>query len=119
MAIHQAMMFRLLSPSVTVLAHTAPPTSDQIEALTQWGITIVPGVVAEVLSHNDHLTGVRLADGNLIDLDALVVSPIVHARADFLAPSDCTPPTSTSTGAPSPHASKSAPTAPPTYPVCG
>lgn len=86
MAIHQAMMFRLLSPSVTLLAHTAPPTSDEIEALTQRGITIVPGVVAEVISHNDHLTGVRLADGNLIDLDALVVSSVVHARADFLAP---------------------------------
>ena len=86
MAIHQAMMFRLLSPYVTLLAHTAPPTSEQSEALARRGIDIVPGVVAEVLSHDDHLTGVRLADGNHIDLDAVVVSSIVHARADFLAP---------------------------------
>lgn len=86
MAIHQAMMFRLLSPYVTVLAHTAPPTADQSEALAQRGVTITPGVVAEVLSDDDHLTGVRLADGKNVDLDALVVSTIVHARAGFLAP---------------------------------
>jgi thioredoxin reductase len=86
MAIHQAMMFRLLSPAVTLLAHAAPPTSDQSEALAQRGIGIVTGVVAEVLSHDDHLTGVRLTDGQQIDLDALVVSTVVHARAEFLAP---------------------------------
>ena len=86
MAVHQAMMFRLLSPQVTVLAHSAPPTSDQSEVLAQRGIAIVPGGVAEVLSDNDHLTGVRLVNGDRISLDALVVSSVVHARADFLAP---------------------------------
>ena len=86
MAIHQAMMFRLLSPRVTVLTHIAPPTPDQAETLAQRGIALVPGVVAAVLSDDDHLTGVRLADGNRIDLDALVVASVVHARADYLAP---------------------------------
>lgn len=86
MALHQAMMFRLLSPHVTLLAHTAPPATEQREALTERGIAIQDGVVAEVLSHEDHLTGVRLADGSEIDLDALVVATTVHARAGFLAP---------------------------------
>ena len=39
-----------------------------------------------MLSHHDRITGVRLDDGNHVDLDALVVSTIVHARTDFLAP---------------------------------
>ena len=86
MAVHQAMMFRLLSPPVTVLAHTAPPTDDQRQDLAQRGIAVIPGTVAEVLSHHDHLTGVRMDDGNHVDLDALVVSTVVRARADFLAP---------------------------------
>jgi thioredoxin reductase len=85
MAVHQAMMFRLLSPQVAVLAHTAPPALDQRKDLAQRGITVVTGRVVEVLSHDDQLTGVRLADGSHLALDALVVSTIVHARADFLA----------------------------------
>jgi thioredoxin reductase len=86
MALHQAMMFRLLSPHVTLLAHTAPPASEQREGLAERGITVQDGVVTEVLSHDDHLTGVRLADGSEIVLDALVVATTVHARAGFLAP---------------------------------
>jgi len=39
-----------------------------------------------VLSQQDKLTGVRLADGSHVDLDALVVASFVRARADFLAP---------------------------------
>jgi thioredoxin reductase len=86
MAIHQAMLFRLLSPHITVLAHTAPPTPQQADDLAVRGITIVSGVVAEVLSRDNRLTGALLADGSRVDLDAIVVSSIVHARADFLAP---------------------------------
>lgn len=86
MAVHQAMMFQLLSPHVTVLAHTAPPTPDQSEELARRGIAVVSGAVAEVLSHHDRLTGVRLTDGSRVELDAVVVSPRLHARADFLAP---------------------------------
>lgn len=44
-AIHQAMICRWPSPS-----------ADQIGFLTQRGISIVAWVVAEMLSHNDHLT---------------------------------------------------------------
>lgn len=86
MAIHQAMMFRLLTPRVTLFAHTAPPTAEQAEDLARRGIAIVSGTVEEVLTDHDQLTGVRLADGTCTDLEALVVSTVVHARADFLTP---------------------------------
>ncbi|MBG6182760.1 thioredoxin reductase [Arthrobacter sp. CAN_A214] len=86
MAIHQAMMFRLLTPHVTVLTHTAPPTADQYKDLVERGIAVLPATVVEVLSHDDDLTGVRLNDDSHIDLDVLVIATTVHARADFLAP---------------------------------
>lgn len=86
MAVHQAMLFRLLSPHVTVLAHTAPPAPDAAAELAERGIAIEPGVVAEVLRRGDCLSGVRFADDRELALDAVVVAPVVHARADFLAP---------------------------------
>lgn len=86
MAAHQAMMFRLLSPHVTLLAHTTAPSSEQHEDLARRGIAVASGTVTEVLSESDHLSGVVLEDGTRIELDALVVAPVVHARADFLAP---------------------------------
>lgn len=86
MAVHQAMMFRLLSPYVTLLAHTALLSAEQSQSLTAQGIAIVPGLVEEVLSHNGRLAAIRLDDGRQVDLDALVVASTVHARADFLAP---------------------------------
>lgn len=86
MAAHQAAMFRLLSPRVTVLAHTAPPATEQSADLDRRGIAVVAGQVAAVLSRDNHLSGVQLADRSVIELDALVVSPVVRARADFLAP---------------------------------
>ena len=86
MAIHQALMFRLLTPQVTLLAHTAPPTPEQADDLSRRGISIVPGPVEEVLSDQDHLTGVRLADGTHVGIDALIVATVVNANADFLAP---------------------------------
>jgi thioredoxin reductase len=86
MAVHQAMMFRLLSPDVTVLAHVAPPDAAQARELAQRGIAVVTGAVTEVLSKEGQLTAVQLADGTQVGLDALVIAPIVHTRTEFLAP---------------------------------
>lgn len=91
MSVHQAMMFRLLSPEVTLLAHSFPPTPDQGRKLEQRGIAVARGTVAEVLSRDDRLVGVRLAAGDEVELDALVISTIVRARAGFLAPLGLSP----------------------------
>jgi thioredoxin reductase len=85
-AVHQAKLFRLLSPQVTVLAHTAPPGPQDTADLARRGIGVRPGTVTAVLSPGDRLAGVRLEHGTQVDLDALVVAPVVHARAGFLAP---------------------------------
>ncbi len=87
LATHQALLFRQLSDEVVLLEHTAPPPGE-VEAgqLRARGVARIRGQVAEVTSGPDGLTGVTLADGSTVALDALVVAPVCRARADLLAP---------------------------------
>ncbi|MFC4078617.1 NAD(P)/FAD-dependent oxidoreductase [Amycolatopsis samaneae] len=87
MALHQAELFRQWSADVTLLLHTAPKPADAaLERLTALGIPVVPDEVTSVTVTGDRLSGVRLASGMAIPLDALTVAPRFTARADFLAP---------------------------------
>ncbi|WP_182358699.1 bifunctional NAD(P)/FAD-dependent oxidoreductase/class I SAM-dependent methyltransferase [Tomitella gaofuii] len=87
MAAHQALLFRQLSEHVTVVLHGAPPFDDaQSEQFAALGIPVVDGPVSAVESGPSGLTGIRLADGSVVALDALVVAPVTHARAGILRP---------------------------------
>ena len=87
LAVHQALMFRQLSARVTLLQHAGPPpTPEQHEQLAALGMPVVTGIVTQVDSAADGLSGVRLADGSRVELDALVVAPVCRARAELLAP---------------------------------
>jgi thioredoxin reductase len=84
---HQALLFRQLSRHVTVLAHTGPELSgEQREQLGALGIPLIEGTVTQVEASDGGLTGVRLADGTRVSLDALIVAPRMTARAELLAP---------------------------------
>ena len=86
-AVHQALLFRQLSAHVTLLRHSGPAlTGEQREQLEARGITVTKGRVEEIEADAAGLTGVRLADGRQIKLDAVVVAPRMHARAELLAP---------------------------------
>jgi thioredoxin reductase len=86
-AVHQALLFRQLSPHVTLIQHTGPaPDAEQNDQLKARGITVTEGPVAEVEADASGLTGVRLADGRRVELDAVVVAPGMQARAELLAP---------------------------------
>jgi thioredoxin reductase/SAM-dependent methyltransferase len=87
LAVHQALMFRQLSSQVTMLQHTAPaPAPEQREQLAALGVAVVTGTVARVAAGAGGLTGVVLADGGEVKLDALVVAPVCRARAELLTP---------------------------------
>jgi thioredoxin reductase len=91
-AVHQALLFRQLSPHVTLLRHTGPaPVGEQLEQLEARGITVTEGTVQEVEAGANGLTGVRLSGGCRIALDAVVVAPRAAARAELLAPLGLTP----------------------------
>ncbi|WP_088286510.1 bifunctional NAD(P)/FAD-dependent oxidoreductase/class I SAM-dependent methyltransferase [Kineosporia sp. A_224] len=86
LAVHQAQLWRQLTPHVLLLTHTTgAPDEATAEALAARQVLPVDGEVVEVLTADDALTGVRLASGEVVDLEVLVVAPTFSARADVLA----------------------------------
>jgi thioredoxin reductase len=86
MSVHQALLFRQLSDDVVFFARAlAPPAGEETGQLAARGITVVTGEVASLEIAGDRLTGVRLADGRMVNRDAVAVSPRMAARAGFLA----------------------------------
>jgi thioredoxin reductase len=84
MSVHQALLFRQLSDDVTFVAHAVRPDAEQAEQLAARGIRVVDGPVASLEIVEDRLVGVRMCDGEVIDCQAVVVSPRMVARAGFL-----------------------------------
>jgi thioredoxin reductase len=85
MALHQALMWRQLSADVTVFRHTGPGfTDDEHEQLAARGIPVVEGEVTGLTIDDDRLTGVRLATGEVVARDVLVVTPRFTARSALL-----------------------------------
>ncbi|WP_432051027.1 FAD-dependent oxidoreductase [Verrucosispora sp. NA02020] len=85
LAVHQALLWRQWSPHVVFLAHEGPaPDAEQAERLAARGIGVVPGAVRGVTVAEDRLTGVTLASGAEVPLDALVVATAMTARSALL-----------------------------------
>ncbi|MEV6814843.1 bifunctional NAD(P)/FAD-dependent oxidoreductase/class I SAM-dependent methyltransferase [Micromonospora sp. NPDC051296] len=85
LAMHHAQLWRQWSPHVLLLLHDAPaPDAEEQERLAARGITVVPGPVAALEVADDTLTGVRLASGETVALDAVVVATRMTARAGLL-----------------------------------
>ncbi|MEU4474591.1 bifunctional NAD(P)/FAD-dependent oxidoreductase/class I SAM-dependent methyltransferase [Micromonospora sp. NPDC023888] len=85
LAVHQAEMWRQWSPSVLLLLHDAPaPDAETAERLAARSMAVVPGPVAALEVTEDALTGVRLADGRVVALDAVVVATRLTPRAGLL-----------------------------------
>ncbi len=86
----QALMWRGWSERVVLLRHTGPaPAPEQAEKLAARGVEVVEGEVVgvEVSGRDgggDRLTGVRLAGGEVVALDALVTMTRAVARGGLL-----------------------------------
>jgi thioredoxin reductase/SAM-dependent methyltransferase len=82
MGVHQAYLWRQWSPHVLLLLHgTAAPGAEEAERLAARAISVVDGEVVGLEIVDDTLTGVRLASGEVVALDAVVVTPRLTARA--------------------------------------
>ena len=87
MAMHQALLFRQLSADVTFFTHTGPaPDEEQAKQLAALGIPVVPGEVVGVEVTDDRISGLRLADGQVVAREVVVVASRMVARAGFLEP---------------------------------
>jgi thioredoxin reductase len=86
MAGHQGLLFRQLSDDVVLVVHDGVEIPDaELETMSALGVRIVLGTPREVITQGDALVGLRLADGSVLERDAIVVASQPHARADFLA----------------------------------
>ncbi|SDD31214.1 NAD(P)/FAD-dependent oxidoreductase [Auraticoccus monumenti] len=82
---HQARLFRQLSEHVTVLTHLSGDLPEQdVAELDALGVRFVDGEVTALESDGDRVVGARLADGTLVELDALAVATTMHARVSGL-----------------------------------
>jgi thioredoxin reductase/SAM-dependent methyltransferase len=88
MAGHQGLLFRQLSEDVVVVVHDGVEIPDEeMERLGAIGVRFVHGTPQEVVASDDgSLVGLRLADGSVLERDAIVVASQPHVRADFLGP---------------------------------
>jgi thioredoxin reductase len=85
MSVHQALMFSQLSEDVLYFRHKAPePTEEEAAQLAARGIRVVDGVVTEVEVDDDRLSGLRLADGTLVERGAVAVGSMMIARTGAL-----------------------------------
>jgi thioredoxin reductase/2-polyprenyl-3-methyl-5-hydroxy-6-metoxy-1,4-benzoquinol methylase len=85
LAAQQADLWRQWSRHVMLLSHDTPaPSAEEAERLAAREITVVDGPVVGLEVTDDALTGVRLASGELVALDAVVVAPRMSARAGVL-----------------------------------
>jgi thioredoxin reductase (NADPH) len=86
MAMHATLLWRQISPDVTLFLHTAPElTPEQAEQLAALGVRVVEGEVAELVIADDHLTGVRMHNGEVVPREIIVAASVVHAHAELLA----------------------------------
>jgi thioredoxin reductase len=77
-AVHQALMWRQLTPDVTVFRHTAPELDeDQARQLAARGIAVVSGLVESVRDDG------AVVGGRLVARDAFVVQTRMRARGAF------------------------------------
>ncbi|HEY7489416.1 MAG TPA: methyltransferase domain-containing protein [Streptosporangiaceae bacterium] len=84
-AVHQALLFRQLTPEVIFFQHAAPALTDQQAAeLTAWGIDVVTGPVESLEVTDDRITGLRLADGTVVACSVVVVAPRLVANSGVL-----------------------------------
>lgn len=86
MSLHQTELVRQWSDDLTLFTDRLGELSPEAAArLRSRGVTLIDTPVTEILTDRDKLTGVRLADGDRVDLDAVFVSPFLRPHDQFLA----------------------------------
>ena len=84
-AVHQALMFRQWVSDLVLFLHSAPDlTDEEAEQLAARGIRVVIGRIDSLEIVDGHLAGVRMADGDVVARQSVVVAPRMVARSGVL-----------------------------------
>ncbi|NYH78180.1 thioredoxin reductase (NADPH) [Actinopolyspora biskrensis] len=87
--LHQAQLVRQWSSDVVFLPNRIALTEDEHERLTARGVRVVEGEVARVLTHEDGVSGVELADGRVLSRSAVFVGPRFVPHDELLTALGC------------------------------
>jgi thioredoxin reductase len=83
-SIHHALLFRQLTDDLVYFARGTDLDEDTRAGFAARGVRVVDAPVAEVESDGNGITGVRLADGQLVPRRVLAVATTMLARTDGL-----------------------------------
>ncbi|MFF2843359.1 NAD(P)/FAD-dependent oxidoreductase [Paenarthrobacter sp. NPDC057981] len=85
MALHQTLLFRQWSPDITLfLNEVVEPTDEEWEQLAARSINVVEGKVRSLEITDDAVSGVVLASGKVIPVEAVVTGTRMEARSGVL-----------------------------------
>jgi len=84
MAVHLTLLWRQLSDRVALLLNGIELPSDQLEQLAGRGVQIVEGKAISVVTADDAVTGMSLADGNVHPCEVIAVGTRMVARGTHL-----------------------------------
>ncbi|MBB2922216.1 NAD(P)/FAD-dependent oxidoreductase [Cellulomonas cellasea] len=85
-SVHQALLWRQWTDDVTLFLEPATELPESAwEELAARGVRVVDVAVERLEMTDDRLTGVRLVDGHVLPVDAVVVGSRMHANAELLA----------------------------------
>lgn len=82
MAIHKAFLFRQWSSQVMLFSGDVELSEEDRFKLQALDIPVVNGTISSLEVAGGHLTGVRLSDGQLVPVDAVVVATPMVARVE-------------------------------------
>jgi thioredoxin reductase/SAM-dependent methyltransferase len=84
MGLHPIPLFRQLAADLTIVLHDQVAADHPgLDALRAAGVQVRSGPATRVLAGADgHVAGVRLADGDVVEADAVVVGPSFQVRAE-------------------------------------
>lgn len=85
MAVHKAFLFRQWSSDVVLFAGDHGLDQDDRTKLAALDIPVIDGSIARLEVDGERLNGVRLADGQVVDIDAVAVATRMVARAEPFA----------------------------------
>ncbi|MFI9751338.1 NAD(P)/FAD-dependent oxidoreductase [Streptomyces collinus] len=86
-SVHQALMVSQWSKDVRFFLHTVAEeelSGEDLRRLAAAGVDVVPGEVAELVTEDDRLTGIRLADGTTHPRSVLFTAPRAVPRTGLL-----------------------------------
>ncbi|HEY5334607.1 MAG TPA: FAD-dependent oxidoreductase, partial [Mycobacteriales bacterium] len=85
MAMHKALLFRQWSSDVVFFDHDHQLEAQDRAKLDALGVGFVAGRISRLEIDGDQLTGVRITDGTVVAVDAVVVSTQMVARTELFA----------------------------------